>query len=60
MSKIWSCRRTFIAVLAILCLTGLGIFNAVTVAPSIATVALAVAGANAAQGIMSKNKHLDK
>jgi len=58
MSKIWSCRRTFVAVLAILCLTGLGIFSAATVAPSIATVALAIAGANAFQ--KSQEKKYDK
>jgi len=51
MSRIKNCRRTFIAVLAILCLTLLGAYNnSVEVAGSIAAIAMALAASNAYQG----------
>ena len=49
-----TCRRTFVAIFAISCLTALGFIGAVDVAGSIATVALAVAAANAAQKSFAK------
>lgn len=49
-----ACRRTLVAIYAITCLTILGYFKAADVAASIATVALAIAAANASQSIMEK------
>jgi len=49
MKHIWKCRRTFIAVFSISCLTALGIFSGLEVGGPIATVAFAIAASNAAQ-----------
>lgn len=54
MKKIWTDRRTFVGIVAIASLTYLGITGGADVAGSIATVALAVAAANAAQGVFEK------
>ena len=51
MRYIYSCRRTFVGVLSIACLTGLGFFAGAEVAGSIATVVLAVAGSNAVEKV---------
>jgi hypothetical protein len=51
MKKIWTDRRTFVGIVAIMSLTYLGATGGADVAGAIATVALAVAAANAAQGV---------
>lgn len=50
MSRLISCRRTFVAVLAIVCLTTLGLTKSTDVSMAIASIAAALAGANAYQG----------
>jgi hypothetical protein len=51
MKHILNCRRTFIAVLAIVSLAGLGFYTKdISVAMAISTVAVGLAGANAWQG----------
>ena len=55
MKKLLECRRTFLGTLGILSLTFLG-YNGVDVASSISTIIIAVAGANAAQGVFSGKK----
>lgn len=40
------CRRTFLATLGILCLTGLGAYKGMDVSLSVAGIVAAVAGAN--------------
>ena len=46
--KLLDCRRSKIAIFAILCITALGIYNKdASVAVSIAAVAVGIAGANA-------------
>jgi hypothetical protein len=52
--RIWTCRRTFVAIFAISCLTLLGFYGGLEVAGAIATVALAVAASNAAEKSFSK------
>lgn len=47
MKHIWNCRRTGIAVIAIMALTILGYNNGTDVAAALAAVAIGVAGANA-------------
>lgn len=49
MKKILNCRRSTLAILGILCLTGLGFYtkDAQAVAMAISGIVLAVAGANA-------------
>lgn len=54
MKYIWTCRRTFVALFAISCLTALGLTAGLEVSGSIATVALAVAASNAAQKAIQK------
>ncbi len=56
----FKCRRTLTAWLAILCLTYLGSQGGAEVAAAIATIVLAVAGANSAQAIMQKKKDDDE
>ena len=46
------CRRTYIATLAIVALTALGLYNHLDVALSIAGVAVGLAGSNAAEAAM--------
>ena len=46
MKNILYCRRTFIAALAICCLTALGILKDMDVAMALASVAIGLAGAN--------------
>lgn len=41
------CRRTFVSVLAIVCLTAVGVTKGVDVSAAIAAVAMGLAGANA-------------
>ena len=55
MRKVLSCRRTLIALFAISCLTALGLVVNAEVSGAIATVALAIAAANATQGIFNSN-----
>jgi low temperature requirement protein LtrA len=57
MKKVFTCRRTVIALFAISCLTALGILVNAEVAGAIATVALAVAAANATQGVFTSDKN---
>lgn len=44
------CRRTFVAIFAISCLTCIGLTTPTDVAAAIAAVAIGLAGSNAAQG----------
>ena len=46
MKHIINCRRTFIAVLAILCLTSLGLVKGIDVSMALASVAIGLAAAN--------------
>jgi hypothetical protein len=56
MRHIFNCRRTFIAVLAIVCLAGLGYYaKDIGVAIAISTVAVGLAGANAYSQVNKKN-----
>lgn len=50
--KILGCRRSKIAILSILCLTGLGFYtkDASSIAMAISGVAVGIAGANAWEG----------
>lgn len=54
MKYITKCRRTFVAIFSVCCLTYLGSVTGVDVSGSIATVALAVAASNAAQKAFQK------
>lgn len=47
MKRLWDCRRTYLATLCIVCLTGLGYFKGMDVAMALGSVAIGVAGANA-------------
>jgi len=48
MKLLWSCRRTYLATLAILCLAGLGFYlKDASVASALATIAIGVAASNA-------------
>lgn len=52
MKRIWDCRRTFLAVLGIGCLTFLGYkMNSTDVALAIASIVTAIAGSNALEAI---------
>lgn len=55
MLKILKCRRSSIAVLCLCALTFLGYKKGADVAASIATIALGIAGANAAQSVFKKD-----
>lgn len=59
MSRILKCRRTFVAVLGIVCLTLLGLVNGLDVGAAVAGCVTAVCGANAAEASM-KHKHSSK
>ena len=50
MKMFLNCRRTYIATLAILALTLLGLFGGASVASSIASISIALGAANAWQG----------
>ena len=54
--KILNCRRSLIAILAIGCLTYLGVHNNIDVSMALASVAIGLAGANSAQNIYSGKK----
>lgn len=56
MNQVLSCRRTFIALMSIMCLTGLGVFAGLEVSGAIATVALSVCAANATQRVLEGRK----
>jgi hypothetical protein len=58
MKHVFKCRRTFIAVLGMICLTWLGLAVKAEVAGAIATIVLAVAGANASEKILKKKEDL--
>lgn len=49
MHKIISCRRTFVAVFAVTCLTVIALINGTDTSIAIASVAVGIAGANAYQ-----------
>jgi len=49
MKSLLSCRRTYIASLAIGCLTALGIHNNIDVSMALASVAIGLAAANAGE-----------
>lgn len=50
MKKILDCRRTFVSVLAIVCLTALGIHKGIDTSMAIAGIAAALSGSNAWEG----------
>lgn len=50
MKRVFECRRTFIALVAIVCLTFIGYHKGIDVGMAIASVAVGLAGANAYQG----------
>jgi hypothetical protein len=54
MKYVWTCRRTFLAVLGMLGLFVLGLVNGSDVASSIAAVAIGLAAANAGEAVGSK------
>jgi hypothetical protein len=54
MKSLWSCRRTFLATLAILCLTAIAMVKGTDTSMAIALASGAVAAANAAQAVMQK------
>ena len=54
MRKILNCRRTTVALVAIICLTGLATVNNVDVSGAIAMIVGFLCGANAAQGVFEK------
>ena len=47
MKKILACRRTFVSVLAIVCLTALGLYKGMDTSMAIAGIAAALSGSNA-------------
>ena len=51
MKSIFTCRRTFLGVLSICCLTFLGYYSKIEVAGAIATIVIGVAGANSFQKV---------
>lgn len=59
MRAILSCRRTFITVMGISCLTALGIVHGTDVSLAIAGCVAALAGSNAAEASM-RHKHSPK
>lgn len=56
MKKFMQCRRTFVGVVAIVCLTALGVAVNADVSMAIASVAIGIAGSNAAQGILARKE----
>jgi hypothetical protein len=54
MSAVLKCRRSIIAIIAIACLTALGILKNFDVSSAIAMVAMGVAGANSAEHVFIK------
>ncbi len=54
MKSIWTCRRTFIAVLSLGALLVLGLVNHTDVSGAIATVSIGLAAANAGEAAMRK------
>lgn len=59
MKKILNCRRSIIAIFSISALTFLGYTKSLDVSMAISGVVLAIAGSNAAQGIMTKKEEDD-
>ena len=53
MNRLLSCRRTFIATISLLLLTGLSLHNNIDVQTSIVTIVLGLCGANATENIMT-------
>lgn len=53
MLPILKCRRSIVAIIAIGCLTALGMSKGLDVSSAIAMVAMGVAGANSAEGVFS-------
>jgi hypothetical protein len=56
MKRVWSCRRTFVALVGMTMLLALGLINHADVAGSIATICMALAGANAAEAAVKHTK----
>lgn len=54
MKRVWDCRRTFIGLVAVICLTALGFHNALDVSMAIAGVVASIAGSNAYQKSQEK------
>ena len=54
MKHIWDCRRTFIGLTALICLTALGFYNALDVSIAITGVVASIAGSNAYQKSQEK------
>ncbi len=53
MFKVFQCRRSFLALVAMCMLFVLGWMHGEVVAPHIVTIVLGIAGANAAQGVLA-------
>lgn len=56
MKKIFTCRRTVVALFSVVCLTFLGYTKAVDVAASIAAIAMGLSAANSFEGSKKKGK----
>lgn len=55
MKKIFNCRRSLISIFAISCLLYLGVRNNIDTSMAIASVALGLSAANAAQSVYKKD-----
>lgn len=60
MFPILKCRRSVVAIIAIGCLTALGLSSGMDVSSAIAMVAMGVAGANSAEHVFSKKPNNTK
>ncbi|NBO99763.1 MAG: hypothetical protein EBU90_06505 [Proteobacteria bacterium] len=54
MLPVFKCRRSIVAIVAIGCLTALGLSKGIDVSSAIAMVAMGVAGANSAEHVFNK------
>jgi len=52
MRRVWTCRRTFVAVLGMCMLLALGLLGREPVAGSIVTICMAIAAANATEATL--------
>lgn len=59
MKQLLYCRRTFIAIISIACLTALGMVRGMDVAMALASVAIGLAASNAAEnGMKNRGKFI--
>lgn len=58
--SVLKCRRSIVAIIAIGCLTALGLSNGMDVSSAIAMVAMGVAGANSAEHVFAKSSNPSK